>query len=74
MPTDSDEPQPPTVPPATLVEIWTDGGCKPNPGPGGWAAILQVAATVEKRAHRQPTRSPPTTAWNSPPPPPPSRP
>ena len=24
-----------------LVEIWTDGGCKPNPGPGGWAAILR---------------------------------
>lgn len=23
-----------------LVEIWTDGGAKPNPGPGGWAAIL----------------------------------
>jgi len=23
-----------------VVEIWTDGGCKPNPGPGGWAAIL----------------------------------
>ncbi len=23
-----------------MVEIWTDGGCKPNPGPGGWAAIL----------------------------------
>jgi len=23
------------------VKIWTDGGCKPNPGPGGWAAILQ---------------------------------
>ncbi|MGC8468275.1 MAG: ribonuclease HI [Acetobacteraceae bacterium] len=23
-----------------LVEIWTDGGCRPNPGPGGWAAIL----------------------------------
>jgi len=23
-----------------IVEIWTDGGCKPNPGPGGWAAIL----------------------------------
>ena len=19
-----------------VVEIWTDGGCKPNPGPGGW--------------------------------------
>lgn len=23
------------------VEIWTDGGCKPNPGPGGWAAIMR---------------------------------
>jgi ribonuclease HI len=32
MPTDS-EPE--------AVEIWTDGGCKPNPGPGGWAAILR---------------------------------
>ena len=24
-----------------LVEVWTDGGCKPNPGPGGWAAVLR---------------------------------
>ena len=32
--TDSADPRP-------LVEIWTDGGCKPNPGPGGWAAILR---------------------------------
>ncbi|MBV9736302.1 MAG: ribonuclease HI [Acidisphaera sp.] len=24
-----------------LVEIWTDGGCRPNPGPGGWAAVLR---------------------------------
>lgn len=23
------------------VLIFTDGGCKPNPGPGGWAAILR---------------------------------
>jgi ribonuclease HI len=23
------------------VEIWTDGGCRPNPGPGGWGAILR---------------------------------
>jgi ribonuclease HI len=22
------------------VVIYTDGGCKPNPGPGGWAALL----------------------------------
>jgi ribonuclease HI len=27
------------------VEIWTDGGCKPNPGPGGWAAILRYKDT-----------------------------
>jgi ribonuclease HI len=24
----------------TKVEIYTDGGCQPNPGTGGWAAIL----------------------------------
>jgi len=23
------------------VEIWTDGACRGNPGPGGWAAILR---------------------------------
>lgn len=23
------------------VDIWTDGGCKPNPGPGGWAVLLR---------------------------------
>jgi ribonuclease HI len=33
MPSDSDA--------AATVEIWTDGGCRPNPGPGGWAAILR---------------------------------
>lgn len=31
-----------------LVEIWTDGGCKPNPGPGGWAAILRFKGTVRE--------------------------
>ena len=30
-----------------IVEIWTDGGCKPNPGPGGWAAIMRFKG-VEK--------------------------
>lgn len=35
MPTDSNP---------VLVEVWTDGGCKPNPGPGGWAAILRFGA------------------------------
>ena len=26
--------------PRRQVEIWTDGGCKPNPGVGAWAAVL----------------------------------
>ncbi len=30
------------------VEIWTDGGCKPNPGPGGWAAILRYGDHVRE--------------------------
>jgi ribonuclease HI len=24
----------------TEVELWTDGACSGNPGPGGWAALL----------------------------------
>ena len=31
-----------------IVEIWTDGGCKPNPGPGGWAAILKFKGTTRE--------------------------
>jgi ribonuclease HI len=23
-----------------MVELWTDGACSGNPGPGGWAALL----------------------------------
>lgn len=31
-----------------LVTIYTDGGCDPNPGRGGWAAIIQTnGKTVE---------------------------
>ncbi|MBE5764403.1 MAG: ribonuclease HI [Clostridiales bacterium] len=29
------------------VEIWTDGACSGNPGPGGWAAILNYKG-IEK--------------------------
>ncbi|WP_018683601.1 ribonuclease HI [Actinokineospora enzanensis] len=25
----------------TAVEIYTDGACSPNPGPGGWGALLR---------------------------------
>lgn len=27
--------------PTMQVDIWTDGGCKPNPGPGGWGVLLR---------------------------------
>ncbi len=27
--------------PRPKVTIFSDGGCRPNPGPGGWAAILR---------------------------------
>lgn len=33
-----------------LVEIYTDGACSGNPGPGGWGAVLRVG-TREKELH-----------------------
>jgi ribonuclease HI len=24
-----------------MIKIYTDGSCEPNPGPGGWAAVIQ---------------------------------
>ncbi len=36
------------------VEIWTDGGCKPNPGPGGWAALLRFGETVRELSGADP--------------------
>jgi ribonuclease HI len=31
------------------VTIYTDGGCAPNPGPGGWAALLIAANGVTRK-------------------------
>lgn len=30
------------------VEIYTDGACSGNPGPGGWGAILRVGTTEKE--------------------------
>ena len=30
---------------AAVVEIFTDGACRGNPGPGGWAALLRLGDT-----------------------------
>ena len=31
-----------------LVEIYTDGACKGNPGPGGWGAVLRFGPHVKE--------------------------
>ncbi len=41
-------------PTPALVEVWTDGGCKPNPGPGGWAAILRCRGTERELSGADP--------------------
>jgi ribonuclease HI len=29
---------------ADIVEIWADGGCRGNPGPGGWGVLLRTGS------------------------------
>ena len=36
------------------VEIWTDGGCRPNPGPGGWSAIMRFRGTERELSGAEP--------------------
>ncbi len=52
------EPQPE----AQVVEIWTDGGCRPNPGPGAGAfcSALRGLSGNSLAGRKQP----PTTVWN----------
>lgn len=38
----------------TLVEIFTDGACKGNPGPGGYGAILKHGDNVKELAGYDP--------------------
>ncbi len=33
---------------AAVVEIYTDGACRGNPGPGGWAATLALGSRVKE--------------------------
>jgi ribonuclease HI len=35
-------------PPDQVVEIFTDGACSPNPGPGGWGAILRFGGHAKE--------------------------
>ena len=37
-----------------LVEIFTDGACRGNPGPGGWAALLRMGEKEREIAGGEP--------------------
>jgi ribonuclease HI len=39
---------------AGVVEIWTDGGCRPNPGPGGWGTILRFRGVERELSGAEP--------------------
>ena len=36
------------VMPQTIIELWTDGACSGNPGPGGYAALLRSGHRHER--------------------------
>jgi ribonuclease HI len=48
-----------SMPEATEVEIFADGACSGNPGPGGWAAILR-----HRRVEKELSGSEPHTTNN----------
>ena len=37
-----------------VVVIHTDGGCRPNPGPGGWGAVLRLREHVREMCGGEP--------------------
>lgn len=45
-----------------IIDIYTDGACKGNPGRGGWGALLRFGDQEKELFGVNPT--PPTTAWN----------
>ena len=38
---------------STLMEIYTDGSCLGNPGPGGWGAYLEYKGTGLKSVKKE---------------------
>ena len=36
------------------IQIWTDGACSGNPGPGGWGAVLRAGAHEKEISGAQP--------------------
>jgi len=48
------EPAPELAPELTGVEIFTDGACKGNPGPGGWGAVVRAGAREKEMSGGEP--------------------
>lgn len=44
------------------INIYTDGACSGNPGPGGWGAILEYKGL--KKEHFGGEKSTTTTVWS----------
>jgi ribonuclease HI len=42
---------------AGVVEIYTDGACVPNPGPGGWGAVLRYGGSEKDLYGGETTRT-----------------
>lgn len=38
----------------STVEIWTDGACSGNPGPGGWGAVLRFGDAEKELSGAEP--------------------
>jgi ribonuclease HI len=41
-------------PAGSTVDIWTDGACSGNPGPGGWGAVLRCGARSKELCGGEP--------------------
>ena len=39
---------------STRVEIWTDGACSGNPGPGGWGVLMRHGANQKELSGGEP--------------------
>ena len=42
------------MPELPVVEIFTDGACRGNPGPGGWAALIRMGARERELSGGEP--------------------
>lgn len=45
----------PSSPPLDTVEMWTDGACKGNPGPGGWGALIRWDGVTKELCGGEPS-------------------